>query len=696
MEIEQMLNQLETLGKRKSPRIMWEAVLYYYGAIMLNKYSFRKSIGSKQAIRYYSIIFGSSGIGKSFILNQVEKMCHLEQYAEAMNATYNNMLRDLPEQPPAADVNEILRYMPKSVTIGIEGTSEGLFYVAQSQSASDFGSLNLQTDEFGESITSSSALLSKLKELYDTSFKAKIVKGDIATEMKADISNVICNFIGLGSRKSITAESEKELKRITSSGMFRRTFIIDSKEPVEKNKLETNIKQLEEYIDALNENFKADYLARKNLANYIERFFEYEKGYEEYLDEIDDDLIQKARDNTLDEFSQYNTGALEMVIDLSHIIAFLEWDVEVKVSHLKKAYDFMTRTRNSVEDTFKTVHPYKLMYDLLNLKKNMTISEMAEYEHTIPISKTKVADNIALLEELCYRNDEVLIHNEGKVTRYMIEPLPLNKLDKLIVSITDQEGPWITNFQPLELNWDQLKKLCTSSKAKSFCTAHFSPSATAPDGHRQAPNYIEGANIIAFDIDEKTTIKETQELLSEYKYIIYTSKRHNTEEFNYRDRFRILLPTKNKFYVTPDQYKQLYINIEEFLGLKNNDIQTRNTSRLWFSNPNGTIYENDGELLDVTFLLPNTDKSEIYMPKIDQVNYEMETGELSKREAGFIKYFITNTTQGNRNGNVFNAAKFYQDLGSDNIEGKVIRLNSLLTEPLPDHEINTILRSAGV
>ena len=185
MLIEEMLDQLETVGRRKTDRIIWETILYYFGSIMLNKYGSKKDLGSKKNIKYYSIVFAGSGQGKSFSMGIVEKLCKFGDYSGAMKSFYQKSLQTLPETPE--EVSEILRYMPKSVTIGVEGTAEGLFYVAQSQKSSRFGSLNLSTEEFGETIATSGGLLSKLKELYDGKFKAKIIKGDAESEMKSDI-----------------------------------------------------------------------------------------------------------------------------------------------------------------------------------------------------------------------------------------------------------------------------------------------------------------------------------------------------------------------------------------------------------------------------------------------------------------------------------------------------------------------------
>ena len=688
MKVEDIVECLTTHGKRKTDPLIWESSLYYFTAILMNKYNFRKIIGSRKSIRYYSIVFAQSGVGKSFSLSTLEKIFHLDNYGQAMKRFFEQSMSMLPESPD--DIDEILRYMPKSAITGLEGTKEGLFYITLSQVASNFGSLNIMTEELGESISSSSEVLSKLKEMYDGKYKAKVIKGDVNSSLKDDIDHIICNFIGVGTRKGVTKEAERELNRIATSGMYRRTYIVDSKLYVEKNRDESRLPEVKEYIDELNEKHKDNFMIRREIDFFSETDIFLESGFEERLDIIDDELIAIAANDRLNEFIQYDTGSLEMIIDLAYIISFIEDETKVSIASLNKAYDFFLRTRHSVEETFKTIHPYKVMYELLSKKPNMTISEMAEIEYKIPIAKGQVNDNVALLEELCYRKDEILHKNEGKVVRYRIEALPINKLDKLVLSIHNEgKKEFAINFQPLELTWDQLKDLSKSEKAESFCTAHFSPTAKAPAGHREAKSYIEGANIIAFDIDDGMTIKEAEQLLSEYKYLIYTSKSHNTEKYNFRDRFRILLPTKNKFYVTPDQHKDLYINIEEFLGLKNNDIQTRNTSRLWYTNPNAELFENEGQLLDVTYLLPSTDKSDNYIPKMNEINDSLDDGKLSRREAGYMKYFFMHTSEGNRHEQLTKAAYFFKDLGLD-WKDKVSRLNLMLTKPMTEREMKFI------
>jgi len=694
MTIEEMLDALETCGRRKTPRIIWESVLYYFGSIMLNKYKLRKFVGSRRDIRYYSIIFAKSGQGKSYSVNTIQKLCKLDKYPDAMSYYYKQSIKQLPEK--SSDYEEILKYMPKSITIGVEGTAEGLFYVAKSQAESNFGSLNLYTDEFGEAISSSSGLLSKLKDLYDGTYKTKVIKGTEDSTIHKDIENIVCNFVALGSRKGVSAEAEKELTRIASSGMFRRTFIIDNKDPVEKNKQETDIDKLEQWLEKIN--IKQRELTLKESGELLleDRFFDYSDEYMDRIETIDDELIEAAQNDALNEYAQYNTGSLELVLDLSHIIAFLEDSSILKLKHIEKAYDFLKRTRESVENTFQSRHPYRSMYELLKIKDNMTISEMAEFDHNIPVQKNKIQDNIDLLEELCYRKDEVLIKTVGKVTRYKIEPLPKTNLNKMILSIDfEKKGKFAINFKPSYLKWSEMKKLILSQNADSFTLCHYEPTKKAEDGHRQEKSFIEGQNMIAFDIDDGMTIEEAKETLQDYTYILYTTKSHQKEKNGIVcDRFRIVMPTEKMYYVTPDQHKIMYENIEQILGIHSNDTQTRNVSRLFYTNPNAEIiYENDGlKLVDVSCCIPDTEKSEKILPNLQNISEQEEIGEMDRREAGMFKWVIMNTSVGNRNGNLFRAGMFFKELGQD-FKAKLIYLNNMLIEPLSEREINQLIRS---
>ena len=115
------------------------------------------------------------------------------------------------------------------------------------------------------------------------------------------------------------------------------------------------------------------------------------------------------------------------------------------------------------------------------------------------------------------------------------------------------------------------------------------------------------------------------------------------------------------------------------------------------NNGSGLVITNEGELLDVTFLLPNTDKSEDYIPKMQAINeeYEADETENSKRIMGITKWALLHAHKGSRNETLYRLGAFIRDIG-ENPRPHIDRVNNMISEPLNEREINTICRSLKV
>jgi len=691
--VDEIIDALTTIGRRKTPSMVWKMSLFYFTSIMLSRYNIRKSVGQRQEIQFFSLLFASSGLGKSYTLSTVEKMFKFKYYPEAMMAFYEDSISHLPDQP--SEYNDVKRYMPKSVTSSLEGSKEGLYYLAYAQNASNYGSLNLYSEEIGDIITGSADMLGKMKEMFDGIYKAKIVKGSLESEIKPDIQGIVCNMIAVGTRSGIKAEDAKELHRVVSSGIYRRSWILEvPQNDIEKNTTLSKEKEVAEYIAMIDEHYKTIFKAARasDLGN-TDTIIDVTEEYKIRLEEVDQELIDRSNNDKLDSFKLYDTGSLEIIINLSYILGILELSSKIEKRHLNQAYTFFIDTRTSVAQTFQSVHPYRAMYDMLKKRNNMTISEMAEIDNNIPIMKSKIQDNVDLLSELCYRHDEVLTMNKGKVVRFSIDKLPENDLTKLIVSVHDEDdGQYAVNFKPFEISWETLTKIVTSSKIQSFCAAQFEPSAKAPDGHRKSATYISGTNLIVFDIDDGMSLERASSLLQQYKYMIYTTKSHKSEKSNGQDRYRIILPTKTTFYIEPDQYKDFYSNVENFLNIDDNDAQTKNASRIWSTNNEAEVFQNEGDLFDATPFLPNTEKSDTFLPKFNAIDASYDISETSRRITGMIKHSLIRAVKGFRNETLYNLGMFVKDMGEDAID-TVERTNAMISEPLAGRDLKDLLAS---
>jgi hypothetical protein len=73
-------------------------------------------------------------------------------------------------------------------------------------------------------------------------------------------------------------------------------------------------------------------------------------------------------------------------------------------------------------------------------------------------------------------------------------------------------------------------------------------------------------------------------------------------------------------------------------------------------------------------------------------------GNVDLRISGALRWLVSNTTSGNRNDNMFRFAVMLKDprhIDCHDWEAWTRRANTLLSEPLPERELNTIIRSAS-
>lgn len=712
MTVDNQLDILERQGAYYTDRRLYESALYYYGSIVLNSYNYRKENGKN--IKYFGVVFSSSGSGKDFSLDTCKSLFTLDQYVERMQycTTINNERFEKPES-----VAEIISNLPVSVEVALEGTKEGLFTIANAQANSGYGSLNLISREIGDIIAGSSELISKLKELYDGHYKAKVIKGNKESARESDIDNIVCNMFAAGSQAGFSAEGKAELQKMVSSGMYRRSYIIDMKpNAIIENEENVSLEPVKQWYRDLQEeeDAKFKYNMRNNDNTLFDLHLSIEPEAVDRIKEIGSELIQKANEDKYNELTRAEIGSKTMIEDLAYIIAFLE-RTNVSVATVDRAYDFYQFTRKTVTDIFKTVQPYHSAYELLKRGKGLSKSEMIELDDNIPNAVGRFNEMVPMLQELCYRKNEMLVlpSETVMVPRYNIEPLPLTNMDQMIVSTASgsAEGQYeIAYFQDTVPFFGKDKKsieYLIKSPIESFLLCHFESTEKSKKigikmtdvenqqvcGYRSEKYFISGSNMVAFDIDGGLELREALEILKPYTYILYTTKSHQMLKNDIQcDRYRILMPTKQTYYLEPDQYKQFYINLENRLGLTANDPQTRNVSRLWFTNKNAEVYTNEGELLDTSSALPDTEKSEAILPMLATVDEQLRDGELDLRLEGIYKYFITQTGVGSRNGNLFRMGKMIQDLGIP-YEEHVIKVNAMLFDPLSEQEVIALNRS---
>ena len=673
MKVDEILDELELSGSYNTNRLIYANTLFYYGSILLNSYNVR--LDGKN-VNYFGMTLANSGAGKDWANHQVLRIIFQgreDEYASAMRHSAKSMF------PDGYHFNNGLQ---TGMTLSLEGTKEGLFVVAQAQANSGFGSLNLIANEMGRIISSSNDLIEKTKELYDGTYKAKVVKGSKDDERECDIRNIVCNMLMFGSQAGMSGESKDELIELCGSGLYRRSIIVN---------VEPHLRALKEDLEPTG---CIEWFEGYRPSEIDMRLDEEAKLF---VKEIKEELISIGNENLYNDFIQSESSSHKMIINTACIMAFLEKESVVNIRHIQDAYDFFKATRATISDALMPYTLHDSIHKLLKRSKVLTRHEAVELDGSLNVSKTKWDDAIDIVSEMCYTKNEYLNITGTKVTRYGIEELPINKLDKIKIGVTDDEGAYAINFKSLEVPFFgegmSLEGLLRSNKP-SFTTCHFENSSKVGDGHRRAESFISGQNLIAFDIDYGMTVDEALEILKPYTYILYTTKKHRklVDGVQYEDRFRVLMPTLTDYYVDVEQHKAMYENLSKILGFVSYDVATRNVSRLWFINNECELYKGEGTLLDVTVALPSTDKEELIMPIINEV---LDDSKIERRLNGMFRWFLTNTYKNtNRNNNLFRLGSYVKDLGM-NVEYNVRLANSKLLEPLEERELTVLINSCS-
>jgi hypothetical protein len=723
MKIDKMIETLSSAGRRKQDPIMTEVGLMYYGSILFNRYGLKKKVPAlKSFVNMYVIMLANSGVGKDFTLKNIEKCLDLNDYPEQMEKVYKHHIELLKMKPD----KEVIRFLPQTPTLGLDGTKEGLFYSAKAVEESMFGSLNLMSTEWIDSITGSQEMLSKLKELYDGQLTAKLIRGEKDDTNTKMVKDCIANFLGAGSISAVDRDTQKVIGRIARTGLYRRSLVYSSDLEPEVNDSEVlDNSEVIEHFKVVNKKWKKSY--NKRLYTYgqtgsLDEVFSITKEALAHIDAMDKALIDRANKSKLSEFHQVDVGSLDVIVNCAYIKAFIEGKESVDIEDIKYGWNIFIKTRETSLEVFNEKQAHNEVYKYLILKPNQTHSELLALSDVVPKPKNQWQDTLALVQELAYVNSKRLKVSSGAVQRYSIEDLPRTNLDKLIISLSkDDKMEKSISYQPVELSFKDLSKLVTSKRrvevddngekyttgTDSYCLAHFEPSTkTEPWGHRRANSYIQEANIIGFDFDATENVDDIKYLLEPYKYILYTTKSHRKAKRDFKDSFRVLLPTLNNFELTPEQYKEMMNNIFEYLEVSA-DIATRNVSRLWFTNPHEEceVYINDvNDLFDIEPFKPDTNSRKEMLTLLDQIRiaasnsnqepFDKQT-EQEKRITGFIKKMAITIAKGNLNDSLFKTWKFVKDLTGDELRANEALAQLRQLRGFPQRFVDEVIQQHG-
>ena len=246
-------------------------------------------------------------------------------------------------------------------------------------------------------------------------------------------------------------------------------------------------------------------------------------------------------------------------------------------------------------------------------------------------------------------------------------------IDELILSTSDN---FAYNYDKALLPFSELPALAQTNNGH-WCNHYFT------GDHRKEEHTIPGFNMIVLDIDGGTTMEVVEDLLKEYKFMIYTTKRHEEESH----RFRVLIPINYHLDLDREDYRSFMSSVREWLPFPT-DEACEQRSKKWLTNEGHHILNDGPNLFDALPHIPKTSKNEEHQSKMKKV------ANLSNLE----RWFASQMANGNRNNYMIKFAYALVDGGMTimDVQNAVYQFNDKLKEPLGKDELDqTIMRSVA-
>ena len=638
-------------------------------------------------VNLYALNLSTSGSGKGFSTNIMENgVIHLFRQ-RFLEETFPILAeQNLPKlavkraNRKSTDPDEELARVQKefdnlgSLVFSFDsGTPAAVKQMRHKLLMADAGSVNLQIDEIGSNLVGNVDVLNTFLELYDMGLiKQKLVKNTSENVRSEEIvGRTPTNMLLFGTPAKLLngGKTEEELYSMLETGYARRCFFGYSRSsnktleltPEQVYTMLTNqdsdkfleefSAKLENLADIINVNKRLQ-MSKETSLLLIEYRLKCEREAEQYPEHEE---IKKA------EISHRYFKALK----LAGAYAFVDDSPELTQDHLYQAIKLAEESGDAFNRLLTRDRPYvKLAKYIASCKREVTQADMVE---DLPFYRGATGQKQEMLNLAIaygYKNNIIIKKSFSDGIEFLRgETLKESSLDRCVISYSNDIAlNYVNEFAP----FDKLHKL-TQINGMHWVAHHLA------NGHRNEENCIAGFNLVVFDVDGGTNLSTVKLLLKNYKFLIYTTKRHTDEE----NRFRIIMPINYQLELDAKDYKEFMSNIYEWLPFEV-DTATNQRARKWLSCEGHHEY-NDGEVLDALPFIPKTSKNE--------ARKELMNSQQSMDNLG--RWVINNIGDGNRNNMLLRYSMILLDAGFDfeAIRTKVIALNDKIPDKLEEAEI---------
>lgn len=551
---------------------------------------------------------------------------------------------------------------------------------------SSSGSINFQVDEIGSNLLGVSDVLTLFLELFDQGLvKQKLTKNtaeNIRTEELDGKTPTNALLFGTPSKLLDGAQTEDQFYSFLETGYARRCLFGfgQHKRAGENMSPEEVFRRLTEQSNVDTVNKWSNHF--HNLADpavfgwkmVVEdevaiQLLAYKIDCEHMADQLaEHEDIKKA------ELSHRYFKALK----LAGAFAFVDQSVEVEMDHLLAAIKLVEESGEAFQMILNREKAYvKLAKYIATVGTEVTHADLHEALPFYKSSNSARNEMMTLATAWGYKKHIIIKKSfvDG-IEFFKGETLKETDINEIIISYSNH---WAYNYLEERVPFYQLHVL-TQQEGMHWSNHHFR------NQHRTEENVIAGFNAIVLDVDEGISLDTVQELMKDYKFLIYTTKRHQTE--GHGDRFRIILPINYTLELDNEEYREFMKSIFAWLPFKTDESYQKREKKSETFAGGQYVYNMDGELFDALPFIPKTSRNEQHKSNFQKLE------SLDNLERWFAQRIVV----GNRNDNMAKYAFALVDSGMSliDVQNAVHSFNKKLNNPLSENEIDgTIMVSVA-
>lgn len=563
-----------------------------------------------------------------------------------------------------------------------EATSPAVKQMRHKLLMANAGAVNLEIDEIGSTLLGNSEIFPTFLELFDVGrTKTKLTKHGTDSKRVEEIHGATpTNLLMFGEPVRLLdgAKTEELAYALLDTGYARRCFFGYARSADKRTDLSP-----QELYDLRTKQSSHQFL--EDMADQLETLADIVHSNKRLVISKDTSLLLNEyelqcgkRAAALPQYEEMRKKEVThrhfKALKLAGAYAFIDGSPEVTEDHLYYAIKLAETSGEAFAQLLTRDRPYvKLAKYLAAVGKEVTQADLVEDLPFYKGSQTQRNEMLTLATAWGYKNNVVIKKAFSDGIEFMRgETLEQTDLANMVVA-------WSTDlaegYKPELAPFDKLPKL-TQTAGLHWVNHHLA------NGYRNEESAIPGFNLIVIDVDGGVNMSTAKMLMKDYKFLLYTTKRHTDSEH----RFRMIFPTNFKLKLDAKDYKDMMAGIFKWLPFAA-DESTGQRARKWLSH-DGHFEFNDGQLFDVLPFIPKTSKDEARKALLDS-QQSMDNLE---------RWVMNNIGDGNRNNMLHRYGRILVDagFGFDAIRSKVIALNDKIADKLSEVELmSTVMVTVG-